>query len=59
MENLFLILKTYVNKNELFLKFLYIIADTGESEIIHKKQTIFHHILIKKIKKMNFIDFNH
>lgn len=52
MKNLFLIFKTYLTHKEVLLKNLYVIGDSDEH-----KSAIFHHIKLKKLEKMSYIDF--
>ena len=63
MENLFLTIKSYVIKEELFIESILVNSSENNSEVNENKINIshllnvFHYIDVKKLKKMNFFEF--
>jgi hypothetical protein len=57
LENLFLIFQSYLNKNEILIKNIYILGENNFENDNLKKLNIFRNINIKKLKNMSHIDF--
>lgn len=58
LDNIFLILKSYINNKQFLIKGIYVIGNNKDFLKDNIKPNFFRNIDIKKIEKMNFFDFN-